>query len=486
MKKILSLFVIVFILLQNISFAEFNIETKLSAQKQESYKKQVDTVYKGFENKISKFNEEKQISNIEKVVWKIEIILKNKLSDKNNFVLSYLNYLLKEKLDFLKNNDESINLWEVLKVEDEKIIKTENKITIIEEKKTPKIESEIKTCYGDNWIWEEKITLIDWVKQTSPWCKFIKCNEWYENKNWVCIKKEVQKICNQNEHIENNSCVSNFRSCNVDNWIWQQQYLWNFWTECSFIKCNDWYDNINWACIKKQVQITCNQNEHIENNSCVSNIKSCNIDNWVWEQNWNWSNWSKCILSLNEQIKLSGCDNLTKIWWKEFCATNSKLNKFWFSISHNIDDSSWWIWEYDNQYIYSNNMINSACPDGFKVPSSKDMVQVLNNIWCNYIFNWNWFPLIDKLQNSQWEINKCFENTQNSFWDNYFYEIRSSSEKVDIYKSSTIRLSDKFNNRTNYNFSYGLSSYKWNEGEKDISRFDTLFTTWLSVRCIKE
>lgn len=374
MKKILSFFVIVFILLQNISFAEFNIETKLSVQKQESYKKQVDTVYKGFENKISKFNEEKQISNIEKVVWKIEIILKNKLSDKNNFVLSYLNYLLKEKLDFLKNNDESINLWKLLQIEDEKIIKTENKTTIIEEKKTPKIESEIKTCYGDNWIWEEKITLIDWVKQTSPWCKFIKCNDWYDNINWACIKKQVQKTCSQNEHIENNSCVLNFRSCNVDNWVWEQQYLWNFWTACLVKSCNEWFENNNWVCIKKcdvwyknvnnSCISICWSNQHYENNECVSNMKQCQIDWWRWEQTWSENNWLECkittcnywyILNWNSCIyTLPYLKSFEDNHWNSFIKEwNTKLsniiNKEGFSFStlgnvkknENIDISIW-------------------------------------------------------------------------------------------------------------------------------------------------
>ena len=88
-------------------------------------------------------NEEKQISNIEKVIWRIEVIFKNKLSDKNNFVLSYLNYLLKEKLDFISKEDD-ISISDSLKLENDK---------------------------------NEEI-------------KEIKCSIWYTNQNWTCIKKE--------------------------------------------------------------------------------------------------------------------------------------------------------------------------------------------------------------------------------------------------------------------------------------------------------
>ncbi len=256
MKKIFTYFVILFLLLQNISFADFNINTKLPVQKQELYKKQVDSIYKKFENNLLKVNEEKQILNIQKIITKIDELLKNKLSDINNFILSYLNYLLKEKLDFLINVDKN-TLWEVLKLEGDKInqvniknwiiesqiIKTEDKNIIIKENKVPKIENEIKTCYGKNWVWEEKNIFVDWLRQTSSGCKFIKCIDWYYNIDWNCIKKEEQKICNQNEHLENNVCIPNTRSCNIENWIWEQIWNWSSWNECSLIKCNYWFEN---------------------------------------------------------------------------------------------------------------------------------------------------------------------------------------------------------------------------------------------------
>jgi uncharacterized membrane protein YhiD involved in acid resistance len=94
MKKILSIIVIAFLLLWNLTFAHFNSwlwRAELSIQKQELYKKQVDKVYKNFENILSKLNEEVQISKIKEMVWKIEKLLKNKNSDKNKLILSYLN-----------------------------------------------------------------------------------------------------------------------------------------------------------------------------------------------------------------------------------------------------------------------------------------------------------------------------------------------------------------------------------------------------------
>ncbi|MDD5213622.1 MAG: hypothetical protein PHG82_04320 [Candidatus Gracilibacteria bacterium] len=116
MRKILSIFLLVFMLLNtSLSFAgDFKVETKLSAVKQESYKKQINSVYKGFENKISKISEEKQILNINTIVSKIDILLKTKLSDKNNYILSYLNYLLKDKLEKIKNLETEIKQKQLL------------------------------------------------------------------------------------------------------------------------------------------------------------------------------------------------------------------------------------------------------------------------------------------------------------------------------------------------------------------------------------
>ncbi len=116
MRKILSIFLLVFMLLNtSLSFAwDFKVETKLSAVKQESYKKQINSVYKWFENKISKISEEKQILNINTIVSKIDILLKTKLSDKNNYILSYLNYLLKDKLEKIKNLETEIKQKQLL------------------------------------------------------------------------------------------------------------------------------------------------------------------------------------------------------------------------------------------------------------------------------------------------------------------------------------------------------------------------------------
>lgn len=278
------------------SFADFTIETKLSVQKQESYKKQIDSVYKNFEKKLSKLNEEKQISNIEKVIWKIEIILKNKISDKNNFVLSYLNYLLKEKLDFLQNNDEKLNLWEILKIEEknntadikdktqeQNIQKTvncdfwyfnQNGVCLKKEEitSTINVNNQITTrsCYIENWQWQETFQNNSWGS-----CNVVSCNSSY--------------------HKEWNSCISNQQSCSIENGNWYKVWNWS-WSTCNISSCSSWFENINWKCLK-----SCLSSEHREWDSCITNKISCDIENGQWEKEWkNWSYWYCRVKSCNQ------------------------------------------------------------------------------------------------------------------------------------------------------------------------------------------
>lgn len=177
MKKFLSILLLVFFLFNiNLSYAwDFQVNTKLPNTKQEAYKKQIDKVYKNLDNKLSKLSEEKQISNIEKIVKKIDKLLLTKLSDKNNFVLSYLNYLLKEKLE----------KW--------------NTGTIIEETKSNEYNL-IKVLDWDtisiDYNWEERKVRLIWIN--APETKNVSYNSsclWIETKEFLTKKLEsISKV----------------------------------------------------------------------------------------------------------------------------------------------------------------------------------------------------------------------------------------------------------------------------------------------------
>lgn len=386
-------------LFQNTVVANFQVETKLSAQKQESYKKQVDSVYKNFENKLSKFNEEKQIVTIEKVAWKIETILKNKISDRNNFVLSYLNFLLKEKLDFLQSNDDKINLWEILKIEEKN-----NNTEIVKDK-----------------IQEQDIQ------------KTITCESWYINQNWTCIKKEETSI---NVNVNNQVTT---RNCYIDNWQWQETFQNNSWGSCKVLSCNNWYQNENNSCV-----IKCSSGTHKEWNSCINNIKSCNIENWTWEQIWNGSSFWNCVVKfcnawyenknwICEKIKTEIALNINYLWSKilkpdwlvdileintssNININNFKINNMCFLLSWNNQYifSKWrlksynWLW---NDSIFNNNKI---CFWNLELWNDTNLSLYGNKLWEMVKINDLWKKVYVELDKETLKIENV--NTKESFW----------------------------------------------------------------------
>lgn len=100
MKKIIAILFISFLSLQT-TFAWLSVsqETKI--------KTQVEKAYLSFEKKLSKIETEAQIKKINTVTWKIDVLLKKKLSDKNKLVLTHLNDLLKARKVVLESEQKS-------------------------------------------------------------------------------------------------------------------------------------------------------------------------------------------------------------------------------------------------------------------------------------------------------------------------------------------------------------------------------------------
>ncbi len=189
MSKILS-FLAIFTLLFTTTFADFSIETKLSEKRQENFQKQIEAIFEKYENKLNKLSEEKQKQNLQKVSHKIEIALKTQKNEVANFALSYLQYIIEEKLEIL-----SINFWWILDFNEE-------------EKETIKQEEN---------------------KDKTPVVVVIPTNTGITNSNI--------SSCSSWYHLEWNNCISNTKSCSVSNGSWTEQWTWTNWTECSFT-CN--------------------------------------------------------------------------------------------------------------------------------------------------------------------------------------------------------------------------------------------------------
>lgn len=313
MKKLIIILLLHIIFFSNINFtiASFQIETNLSEQKQESYKKQVNSVYSDFESKLINIENEKQVFKIQKIVEKINILLEKHLSDKNNFVLSYLKFLLTEKLDFL--NDDKV--WGLL---------TDNN----ECKSWEHIEwwsciNNNKSCYIQNWNWQQTWNWLEWSS-----CNIINCDYWYSLNNWVCSKKTEILDVNINNQITS-------RKCYIENWEWQETFFNNNWWSCEIVSCNTWYEKVNNQCL-----IKCNSPSHREWNICIlnpinppiisepeNNIKISRTDTNV---DWNIAPWSKYISVYELNISTSVRDiELTNLDFDVNATGNYEGNFFW-------------------------------------------------------------------------------------------------------------------------------------------------------------
>ena len=92
----------------------FSIRTTLPASKQASYRNQVDKVLKGFDSRLEAMDEDDRLAAVDRVLAKLDEILKRKLSAKNKYVFSYIDYRLELKREEIRvsismNVDNSTN-----------------------------------------------------------------------------------------------------------------------------------------------------------------------------------------------------------------------------------------------------------------------------------------------------------------------------------------------------------------------------------------
>ncbi len=103
MKKIIILYFLFFTFLMfnlSYSYTEFYIETKLSVEEQENYKKQVGKIFLWIDKKIWNLPLKKQEQFIISILIKLDNSISNdkKISDKKKYILSYLKYNFEQKM----------------------------------------------------------------------------------------------------------------------------------------------------------------------------------------------------------------------------------------------------------------------------------------------------------------------------------------------------------------------------------------------------
>ncbi|NRH21172.1 hypothetical protein HOO68_03950 [Candidatus Gracilibacteria bacterium] len=119
-----------------------------------------------------------------------------------------------------------------------------------------------------------------------------------------------------NEGVMNCQPNNPIKSCNISNGIGKQTWNGNGWNSCNVVSCNTGYSASNGSCLVNQPvqestpiinQSSCSSSQHLENNICVSNSKSCSMANGVGEQTWNGSSYGSCnVVSCNTGYENKG------------------------------------------------------------------------------------------------------------------------------------------------------------------------------------
>lgn len=267
----------------------------------------VKSIFTHLENNTAKYSSEQKIAIYDKLVKKLNTLILSKNSKLDKSSLIYLRDLIKNALEITQNE---VGLFEEL-------FGTE-KILCAEWYKESKGKCIKNDSDDTNWV-PKKICYVSngygnqfWYETYRSKCYVINCNKWYTISNGSCIVDNNNNSnyynnnnyynnsnnywCNDSEHYEDNRCVSNNKSCILDNWYWRQNWYGTYWGNCYADSCNSWYIISNGKCVLQNNNNSnnCYSDQHYENGYCVSNTKYCNISNGSGKQTWYGNNWSEC------------------------------------------------------------------------------------------------------------------------------------------------------------------------------------------------
>lgn len=125
--------------------------------------------------------------------------------------------------------------------------------------------------------------------------------------------------CPMGKHLENNTCVANLKSCTLSNGTGSQTWSGTNWGVCEIMSCNQNYhpDSGNQNCLPNsqscqtalgngtqvwngsswsscQLQ-SCLGGYHLESGSCISDNKTCVMNDKLGGQTWTGSAWTSCL-----------------------------------------------------------------------------------------------------------------------------------------------------------------------------------------------
>lgn len=141
----------------------------------------------------------------------------------------------------------------------------------------------VRVCYAANGMGEQR-----WANNKWGACTLTLCNSGFFKSGVSC--KAVPK-CSASQHLENNKCVSNTRNCAIAYGSGMQTWNGATWGSCIVKSCNSNATQVGNSCVPKT---SCPSGQHFENGKCVANTKNCSIPNGTGTQTWAGLGWGTC------------------------------------------------------------------------------------------------------------------------------------------------------------------------------------------------
>lgn len=171
---------------------------------------------------------------------------------------------------------------------------------------------------------------------------------------------------------------------------------------------------------QKDLALTCREDQHDDNWTCVLNTRWCNIINWTWNQTWNWTWWDSCIVTSCESgytqnwntcVEIIDCiwswintSTCTEVcwWWvfEEIYTITTPAQNWWLDCPYSNWSIRNWSTSCNTQSCCVSNVWDVCRPD-----INIRLEVATKDLW-QYCKDWSWYRLWVRCWNwSDWTLD---------------------------------------------------------------------------------
>lgn len=313
--------------------------------------------------------------------------------------------------------------------------------------------------------------------------------------------------CEPDWHFDEGSknCQPNniTRSCTIQNGNGIQNWNGNTWWSCIVSSCKVWYTLSNETCtlsqpIQQNPNLNCLSDQHIENNLCTFNVKSCSIVNGNGQQSWsNHGYWNcrvvTCNLGYQKNQDSTNCSPMILASQYPWCDTPdiTLWDKIWAACNVWSSIAGFWSESYGSYFQWGRNdtwftLTTENSPYDWQQPSNGD----------------SWWDTTDTLIARQWPCSIGYHVPTQTEWmraieysNGQYNTLRNTlklassgwhaSDNSEYYGQGTGGFYWSSSPVLNLPKSYYMNIYTWNWSVTGDFKSSGFRAVWYSVRCVK-